>query len=194
MKRDRNRASVVVWAVGNENPDSDERYGFMKSLIGTVRKRDPGRLVSAACLLDLQLFQITDRLTSEVDIVGINEYFGWYYYGYDKLALLLEREYGKPVVVSEFGAEAVTGLHGEADELWTEEYQTEVYRNQMDVIMSSKAAGIAPWLLFDFKTPRRLNARQKMYNLKGLLDRTKTVRKKAFFLVRDYYRKALTPT
>jgi beta-glucuronidase len=194
MKRDRNRASVIVWAVGNENPDSDERYGFMKSLIGTVRNRDPGRLVSAACLLDLQQFKITDRLTSEVDIVGINEYFGWYYYGYEKLARLLEHGYGKPVVVSEFGAEAVAGLHGGPDQLWTEEYQAEVYRNQMDVIMSSRAAGIAPWLLYDFKTPRRLNARQKMYNLKGLLDRTKTVRKKAFYLVRDYYLKALTPT
>lgn len=187
MKRDRNRASVVVWAVGNENPDSDERYSFMKSLIDTVRRRDPSRLVSAACLLDLQRFEVTDRLAAEVDLLGINEYFGWYYYGYDKLARLLSRGYGKPVVVSEFGAEAVAGLHGPAEELWTEEYQAEVYRSQLAVIGASPVAGIAPWLLYDFKTPRRLNPRQNMYNLKGLADRTKTARKAAFDVVASWY-------
>jgi beta-glucuronidase len=188
IKRDRNRASVIVWAVGNENPDTDERFHFMKSLIATARGRDPTRLVSAACLVDLEHFTVTDRLVAEVDILGINEYFGWYYYGYDRLARLLDRDYGKPVVVSEFGAEAVAGLHGSADELWTEEYQEEVYRNQFDVILGAeKVAGIAPWLLYDFKTPRRLNARQKMYNLKGLADRRKSVRKKAFYLVQRRY-------
>jgi len=187
MKRDRNRASVVIWAVGNENPDTDARYNFMKSLIGTVRVRDPGRLVSAACLVDLKNFAVTDRLMREVDIFGINEYFGWYYYGYDKLERLLEKDYRKPFVVSEFGAEAVAGHHGSVDELWTEEYQAEVYRNQLAVILASKAAGIAPWLLYDFKTPRRLNPRQKMYNLKGLVDRTKNLRKKAFYLVQESY-------
>lgn len=188
MKRDRNRASVIVWAVGNENPDSDERFSFMKSLINTVRHRDSGRLTAAACLLDLQTFEVNDRLAREVDILGVNEYFGWYYYGYDRLARLVDKDYGKPMVVSEFGAEAVADLHGPAEELWTEEYQAEVYRNQFDVILASKAAGIVPWLLYDFKTPRRLNPRQKMYNLKGLLDRTKTIRKAAFHLVRERYK------
>ncbi len=188
MKRDGNRASVIVWAVGNENPDTDERFHFMNTLIDTARRRDPTRLVAAACLVDLEKFTVSDRLAREVDILGINEYFGWYYYGYDRLAGLLARDYGKPVVVSEFGAEAVAGLHGAADEQWTEEYQEEVYRNQFDVILgSAKVVGLAPWLLYDFKTPRRLNPRQKMYNLKGLVDRTKDIRKKAFFCVRDRY-------
>lgn len=190
MKRDANRASVIVWAVGNENPDTDERFSFMQSLIRTVKDRNDGRLVSAACLVDLEHFVVSDRLASVVDILGINEYFGWYYYGYEKLARLLDHEWDRPVVVSEFGAEATSGLHGNKNEQWTEEYQEEVYRNQFATILGSgRVAGLAPWLLYDFKTPRRLNPRQKMYNLKGLADRSKTYRKLAFDFVRSEYRR-----
>lgn len=187
MKRDRNRASVVIWAVGNENPDTDVRFAFMKTLIETVRRRDPERLVAAACLVDLKKFEVTDRLASHLDIIGINEYFGWYYYGYDNLSRLLEKDYGRPVVVSEFGAEAVPGFRGASDEIWTEEFQAEVYRNQLDRIVASRAAGVVPWILYDFMTPRRLNPRQRMCNLKGLVDRTRTHRKEAYKVVARYF-------
>lgn len=187
MKRDRNRASVVVWAVGNENPDTDERFAFMRSLIEAVRRRDPERLVAAACLVDLVSFEVTDRLAPHLDIIGINEYFGWYYYGYENLSRLLGKEYDRPVVVSEFGAEAVPGLHGDSSEIWTEEYQAEVYRNQLERILASRAAGVVPWILYDFRTPRRLNPRQRMNNLKGLVDRSRTHMKEAFHLVSGYY-------
>ena len=194
IKRDLNRASVAVWAVGNENPDSDERFVFMKTLIEAAKAADGTRLVSAACLLDLKNFRVDDRLAKEVDVLGINEYFGWYYFGYEKLAALLAAPFDRPVVVSEFGGEAVAGLHGPADELWTEEYQEEIYRNQLDVILASgTVAGLAPWLLYDFKTPRRLNDHQRMYNLKGIVDRTMTVRKKAFYLVKERYGQLLEP-
>jgi beta-glucuronidase len=187
--RDRNRASVLVWAVGNENPDTDERYTFMKTLIETVRELDPSRLVSAACLADIAKHRLEDRLAKDVDIVGINEYYGWYYSGYDKLEKLLSADFDRPVVVSEFGAEAVGGLHGDAAEPWTEEYQEEVYRNQLKVLLGgAKIAGLTPWLLYDFKTPRRLNEHQKMYNLKGLADRTKSYKKKAYYLVQKKYK------
>jgi beta-glucuronidase len=188
MKRDHNRASVIIWAVGNENPDSDERFHFMKDLIDTAKSTDSSRLVSAACLIDLENFRISDRLAREVDVVGLNEYFGWYYYGWPRLEALLRGPFDRPVVVSEFGAEAVAGLHGPVGEAWTEEYQAEVYRKQLEAILRSGAvSGLAPWLLYDFKTPRRLNSQQKMYNLKGLVDRTKKVRKLAFNLVRQCY-------
>jgi beta-glucuronidase len=194
IKRDRNRASVAIWAVGNENPDTDERFAFMKSLIATARKADPSRLVATACLLDLEHFRVSDRLATEVDVLGINEYFGWYYFGYEKLEALLAQRFDRPVVVSEFGGEAVPGRHGASDELWTEEYQEEIYRNQLDAILGcGNVAGLAPWLLYDFKTPRRLNEHQRMYNLKGLVDRTKTIRKKAFHLVRERYAGMIAP-
>ena len=188
MKRDRNRASVAIWAVGNENPDSDERFHFMKDLIDTARKTDPSRLVSAACLIDLEGFRISDRLAREVDVVGINEYVGWYYFGWERLEALLEGPFDRPLVVSEFGAEAVGGLHGPAEEAWTEEYQAEVLRRQMETILGARTvSGAAPWLLYDYKSPRRLNAHQGMYNLKGLVDRAKTGRKLAFRVVEGFY-------
>jgi len=187
--RDRNRASVIAWSVGNENPDTEDRFVFLKNLISLARKLDSTRLISIACLIDIENQQIKDRIVDEVDLVGVNEYFGWYYSGYDKLKRLLTADIDKPIIISEFGADAVCGLHSDSHDVWSEEYQEEVYRNQLKVILEESAvAGVTPWLLYDFKSPRRLNAYQRMYNLKGLLDRTKTNKKKAFYLVQEIYK------
>lgn len=187
--RDRNRASVIAWSVGNENPDTQDRFQFLRNLIARTRELDPTRLVAIACLIDIENQRITDRIVHEVDLVGINEYFGWYYSGYDKLQKLVSVEIDKPIIVSEFGADAVYGLHSDACEVWSEEYQEEVYRNQLKVILDgSTVSGVTPWLLYDFKTPRRLNAYQRMFNLKGLMERTKTHKKKAFYLVQQIYK------
>ena len=48
IHRDKNRASVIIWSVGNENADTDERFSFMRGLVETVKELDPTRLVSAA--------------------------------------------------------------------------------------------------------------------------------------------------
>lgn len=188
VKRDRNRASVIIWSVGNENPDTDDRFTFMKYLINDIRSMDTTRLVTAACLIDLNSAEITDRLIDLLDIVSINEYYGWYYSDYSKLRKLLEVKFDKPLVVSEFGAAAYAGKHGGDNEHWTEEKQEKVYREQFEILMNSESvAGVIPWILYDFKTPRRLNDVQKMYNLKGLLDRTLEHRKMAFYFIKSVY-------
>src|SRR5690554_7119533 len=52
ITRDKNRPSVIIWSVGNENPDTDARFRFMNSLVQKAKKLDPTRPVSAACLVD----------------------------------------------------------------------------------------------------------------------------------------------
>ncbi len=191
VRRDRNRASVVVWSVGNENPDSDERLAFMTALADTARALDGTRLVSAACLVDPDGPVIADRLTEVVDLIGINEYYGWYDPDITKLARLFENSRPtKPVVVTEFGADAVAGLRG--DDLCSEDHQLAVYRQQLAVLGAAEAVkGTSPWILFDFRSPRRLHALQGAYNRKGLLDETRTRRKLAFAAVRDFYQAKL---
>lgn len=187
--RDRNRASVVVWSVGNENPDTDARLAFMTRLATTARGLDPTRLVSAACLVDPAGPVIADRLTEVVDVVGVNEYYGWYDPDLGKLPRLFAASHvTKPVVVTEFGADGVAGLRGPETEMFTEDFQLAVYRGQLEALGGIPAVkGTCPWVLYDFRSPRRLHARQRGYNRKGLLDETRTHRKLAFEAVREFY-------
>jgi beta-glucuronidase len=188
--RDRNRASVILWSVGNENPDSDERLSFMSRLASRARELDPTRLVTAACLWDTRNMRIADRLAEHLDVPGINEYYGWYVMGFDRLERFFRGSApGKPVIVSEFGADALAGHIGEKNELFGENYQLHVYREQIRVISKADyVVGMTPWILFDFRCPRRTNAFQRGYNRKGLVAADRGQRKLAFTVLQEYYR------
>ncbi|GAB6090621.1 PhzF family phenazine biosynthesis isomerase [Spirochaeta dissipatitropha] len=189
--RDRNRASIVIWSVGNENPDSDERLHFMKTLAELARELDPTRLVSAACLGNHVDNRIEDRLTEYLDIIGVNEYYGWYDPDYRKLpAFFLNSQPDKPVFVCEFGGGALAGHRGSRDDFFTEDRQQHIYETQLSILGSTPyVQGISPWILHDFRCPRRTNRYQKGYNRKGLLAEDKKTRKLAFFTLQDFYRK-----
>lgn len=186
--RDRNRASVVMWSIGNENPDSDGRLEFMKTTAMRARELDPTRLITAACLVDVSNFTVTDRLVDVVDIVSLNEYYGWYYPGIEKVPLVLSSVSDKPVMISEFGAGADSLCDCDDPPKWSEEYQAMLYRKQFAVLERCKnLVGTFPWLLYDFASPRRLNSHQRGINRKGLIDRTRTHKKLAFAEIRSWY-------
>ena len=190
IERDCNRASVIIWSVGNENADTDSRLRFMKRLADYAHAADSSRLVSAACLVDAAENRINDRLAESLDIIGINEYCGWYTPDFGKLPeLMANSDPDKPVVITEFGADAMRGFEGPADLKGTEAYQAAVYEKQMEVLLGiSYIRGMSPWLLYDFRCPRRTSSIQKYYNRKGLLDETRTYRKQAFHVLQRYYR------
>jgi beta-glucuronidase len=189
ITRDRNRASVIIWSVGNENADSDERLKFMSSLAKKARELDPTRLISAACLVDLPTLKIADRLAEYVDIIGINEYYGWYEPDFSKLVKIFENSQpSKPVIISEFGADAKAGERGTKDDLHTEDGQAEVYRKQTNTLKTIPyVKGTSPWILFDFRCPRRLHTMQNYYNIKGLLSADKSYKKPSFYIMQKFY-------
>jgi beta-glucuronidase len=182
IRRDINRASVIIWGVGNENADTDARLTFMADLAATARRLDPSRLVSAACLINRERFAIEDRLAAHLDVVGLNEYFGWYepdFSGLDRL--LANSAPGKPVIVSETGADAAPGHRGAGRMLFTEDWQAEFLRQQLRRIAAAPyVQGIAVWLLYDFRTERRQTGFQKGFNRKGLIAADKETLKQAF--------------
>ncbi len=190
IERDYNRASVIIWSVGNENADTDSRLSFMKGLADYAHETDPSRLVSAACLVDEAENRIADRLADSLDIIGVNEYCGWYSPDFERLpALMKNSDPDKPVIITEFGADAMRGNTGDPDRKGTEEYQALVYERQLDTLLKiDYVKGISPWILYDFRCPRRTSIIQKYYNRKGLLDETKTYRKPAFYVLQKYYR------
>lgn len=190
IKRDQNRASVIIWSVGNENADSDERLSFMGRLAQTAKEQDPTRLVSAACLVNHVKHKIEDRLIDYLDVIGINEYYGWYNPDFEELALLGNNSNpAKPVIITETGADALAGYHNSKSELFSEEYMEEVYRKQITILRKLEyVKGITPWILYDFRASRRHNRFQKGYNRKGLIAADKKTRKLAFYVLQKFYR------
>jgi beta-glucuronidase len=187
--RDRNRASVIIWSVGNENADSDSRLAFMSRLAQKTKALDGSRLVSAACLINHEKLQIEDRLVDFLDVVGINEYYGWYDPDFEKLPKILANSNpGKPVLLCEFGADARLGQRGTVDELWTEDKQKRLYEQQVETFKKCPyIAGTTPWILYDFRCPRRLNRYQEGFNRKGLIDADRKTRKPAFYVMQKFY-------
>lgn len=190
IKRDKNRASVIIWSVGNENPDTDARLSFMSKLAQHAKALDPTRLISAACLVNHVDLKIQDRLEAYLDVIGVNEYYGWYEPDFKKLVQLLKNSNPqKPVIISEFGGDGATGHYGTIDEMGTETCQENIYKNQIEMFkITPYIKGISPWILFDFRCPRRHAKFQNGYNIKGLLSADKKHKKLAFYVMQEFYK------
>jgi beta-glucuronidase len=191
VTRDKNRASVVVWSVGNETPIGGPRNTFMSNLAKTARSLDNTRLVAAALEIHRKGSDITveDPLADYLDLASFNEYAGWYWASNaEMLNYRFDVRYNKPVVVTEFGAEALGGYHADADTRWSEEYQDTLYRNQFKMLSAIPGLrGMTPWVLVDFRSPRRQHPYyQDFWNRKGLV--TDAGKKKlAFWTMKQFY-------
>jgi beta-glucuronidase len=134
---------------------------------------------------------VEDPLADIVDVVAFNEYVGWYDGLPEKCAKVTwEIPYDKPVFISEFGGGAKQGLHGGKDRRWTEEFQEDLYRQTLPMLDKIDGlAGFSPWILVDFRSPRReLAGIQDGFNRKGLIS-SEGVKKKAFYILQEYYQK-----
>ncbi|MES1159966.1 MAG: glycoside hydrolase family 2 TIM barrel-domain containing protein [Bacteroidota bacterium] len=191
---DRNRASIIIWSVGNETPVSETRTLFLKTLLQTAKALDSSRMVSAALEVNYYSAEnrrsIDDPLGQYVDLIAFNEYLGWYGGTPESCRKATwTTRYDKPLFISETGAEALGGYHADSLTLWSEEFQEWYYKEQIAMLkrMPDNFTGISPWILTDFRSPRRNNPTyQDGWNNKGLIDR-KGHKKKAFFVLKNYY-------
>jgi beta-glucuronidase len=192
IQRDKNRASVIVWSIGNETPNIPEREKFMEAMADTAHALDNTRLVSAALLAHTNdnTIIIDDPLGMKLDLVSFNEYYGWYTGGmpWEINKFDFKVAYNKPVVISELGAGALAGFHADSATRFSEEYQESFYKNQMQLVSKiSNLRGLTPWILVDFRSPKRMNPDyQNGWNRKGLISETGQ-KKKAFYLLKDFY-------
>ncbi|HVI97644.1 MAG TPA: glycoside hydrolase family 2 TIM barrel-domain containing protein [Sphingomonas sp.] len=195
--RDRNRASIAIWSVGNETPVSDARNTFLATLAKDAHALDDTRLVSAALLVGRKqeggtsVFTIDDPLIPSLDVMAVNTYNGWYTPDAlkDLPSFVWRSAYKKPLLFSELGAGALAGEHDPArTHKFSEEFQADYYRYTLQ--MAAKIPflrGMSPWVLKDFRSPRRQHpVYQQGWNRKGLLSET-GVRKQAFDVLADYY-------
>jgi beta-glucuronidase len=187
----RNHASIILWSMANETPNTPARTQFIETLAARARTLDPSRLITAALLVrgEGHTKIVDDRLGKALDVIGVNEYIGWYEQ-YPETADVTEWriDYQKPLIVSEFGGDAKAGLHGDEKDRWTEEYQASIYRHQFGMLNRiPQLRGLSPWILMDFRSPNRpLSGIQDEFNRKGLIS-DQGQKKAAFFVLQKAY-------
>ena len=192
IARDHNRANIIIWSIANETPHSAQRDQFLGRLAKYARSQDSTRLISMAMEVtgaSNYVNRLNDNMNEYVDVVSFNQYIGWYRDVNDAPKMRWEIPYNKPVIISEFGGGARYGLHGAKNQRWTEEFQENLYKENTAMLDKIDGlSGTTPWILKDFRSPRRvLPGVQDYYNRKGLFS-DKGEKKLAFYILRDWYK------
>jgi beta-glucuronidase len=192
VARDKNHPSVVLWSIANE-PESDtegaERY--FKPLFELTRELDPTRPVGFVNVLLVPY--PTCRVSQFGDVVMLNRYYGWYAFTGDLAGAeaALEKELsawageGKPIVVTEYGADAMPGVRSVTPQPWSEEYQAdllEMYHRVFDRI--DAVVGEHVWNFADFATSAAIGRVDG--NRKGVFTRDRRPKSAAFALRRRW--------
>lgn len=198
INRDYNRASSIIWSIANETASIPSRNAFLSEMANHIRSIDQTRLISAAIKKDQELdghpdrvYTYNDPLIKTLDILSINEYLGWYGGLPDQCQTKsFTSGYEKPIIISEFGGGALQGLHGDKLTRWSEEFQEYLYKESIAMFdRIDGLVGMTPWILVDYMSPlRQLPGVQDGWNRKGLISE-KGIKKKAFYVLQDYYNK-----
>lgn len=161
VARDKNHASVVLWSIANE-PDSGaaEARGYFEPLATLTRELDPSRPVAFVNMMLAPLG--TDKISDLFDVLCLNRYYGWYVDTGDLVAaeahleaelLGWQRAFDKPIIMTEYGVDAVAGLHSVSDQPWTEDYQVAYFEMNHRVFDRIDAVvGEQVWSFSDFQT------------------------------------------
>lgn len=194
IERDKNRAGIIIWSMSNETAPSQKRNETIINMTRISRKMDPTRLITSAfdkVKYEGNTITIDDTLSNYLDVLAVNEYLGWYKAWPAKPnEVKWKSDFNKPLIMSEFGAEALFGNHknGDLASSWSEEYQANLYRDQLEMFRNIPfMKGTCPWVLFDFRSPFRMHPTyQDGWNRKGLIS-DQGFKKKAWYVMKDYY-------
>lgn len=202
ITRDKNHASVLMWCVANEplpsnlrtakpneqNEDPSVARGkqFLDTLISHTRELDPTRLVTVVTVMGGP-----SSWVEHCDVICMNRYWGWYVLGgeLDKALVAFEQEldatweqWHRPIMVTEFGADTMAGMHGHPALMWTEEYQANYLRGHLEVAARKDfVAGMQVWNFADFAATQNI-IRVGGLNMKGVFTRQRTPKMAAHVL------------
>ena len=196
----KNHPSVVIYGIGNEcNTENPEAESFFRQLAVKARELDSTRLLSYAAL-----YCNVGPLAEMVDILGINEYWGWYdIIGQDKpeklnLKILddklteLSGKHKKPMLMTEFGADSIPGYLSESLELWSENYHAELLKKSFEIFKKHPyICGTFPFVFSDYKDPsKHVNKYWNEMNYKGVISYNRR-KKLSFFTLQKIYKEIL---
>lgn len=208
IARDKNHASVVMWCVANEpmprnlnlagagstekteDPAEAPGKAFLETLLHRAKELDPTRLATI-----VTLGGGPTSWMEQCDVICMNRYWGWYVLGgeLDKARAALEQElddvwqqWQRPIIMTEFGADTMAGMHGQPNVMWTEEYQADYIRFHLEVAAAQDyVAGMQVWNFADFAAVQSI-MRVGGLNMKGVFTRTRTP-KMAAHVLREFW-------
>ena len=177
IQRDKNHPCVVMWSVANEPIGSEEKADeYFRKVIAETRRLDSTRPVTVVCG---DINPDTFHIFKHVDVLCINRYHSWYA---DSGHLeIIETQtvneltpwfvkFKKPILLSEYGADTIAGLHAVAPEMFTEEYQCAFLKNFHKAIDTLDfVIGEHVWNFADFATKQGFH--RVMGNKKGIFTR-----------------------
>ncbi|XP_003706264.2 beta-glucuronidase isoform X1 [Megachile rotundata] len=194
IRRDKNRPSVIMWSIANEpRTQLPEAGEYFKQVAHHTKALDPTRPVTIAMARAVQ----EDKAGEYLDVISFNRYNAWYN-NPGRLDTITNRvigeaeawhkKYNKPVLMSEYGADTMPGLHELPEYVWSEEYQVEVFSRHFEAFDQLRNEGFFIgefiWNFADFRTAQtfiRVGG-----NKKGIFTRERQP-KMAAFLVRKRY-------
>lgn len=191
-----NHASVFLYGLLNEGMSHDPncRAGY-ESIINVIREADPSRPVTYASNHPLE-----DVCLDLIDVVSVNAYPGWYVDSIEKIPATLDRilshvdattSRGKPVIISEIGAEAIYGWRDWNEARWSEQYQSRLLDTVIRhlFIDHDRVMGLSIWLFGDFRSSEavsRILWRGRGFNNKGVVDEYRRP-KQSYDLVKAHF-------
>jgi beta-glucuronidase len=209
IARDKNHPSVVMWCVANEpmprnfgvgaiggkpvdDPSAAQGKAMLDTMLARARERDTTRPVTLVTIMGGP-----QSWNEQCDVICMNRYWGWYALGgqLDTARAALEQEldemwakFGKPIIMTEFGADTMAGMHGHPSVMWTEEYQAEYIRFHLEVAaVREYIAGMQVWNFADFAAVQSI-MRVGGLNMKGVFTRTRQP-KMAAHVLREFWAK-----
>lgn len=157
--RDRNHACILMWSLGNEAA-THEAAGVdqFTAAAQLARDLDPTRpLTIVECN-----YPRHSKIGHLVDVISINRYYGWYLDSGDLTTIagkftaeLAEwrRRWRKPILLSEYGADTIAGLHKLPAVMFSEEFQVDYVRTFNEVLDRHPfIVGEHVWAFTDFAT------------------------------------------
>jgi len=176
VARDKNHPSVIAWSIANEPHSSlPAAKPFFRNLYDLCKSLDPTRPSTVVSYVG-----IAEESFEFLDIMCLNRYCGWYSesgqldLGVAHLAAEIDamyEKYKKPLVMTEFGADAISGYHAQPPEMFSEEYQAELLARYLQLFKTRPfVVGEHIWNLCDFKTGQAVHRMGGM-NMKGVFTR-----------------------
>ena len=200
INRDKNHPSVIMWNVANEPMPADlsinggsrgreaspESMTAFRELFALVKEKDNTRLATVVGVMGGPA-----EWLGLGDIICINRYYGWYTHTGDlaggvKILEMeldgLHKQFNKPIIITEFGADTYPGMHADEPEMYSEEFQVQFIKAYLDVAAARDfVTGMHVWAFSDFKTGQGI-IRFSGMNYKGVFTRDRRPKAAAHYL------------